>query len=236
VFVFLLSVLDALSEQPKNQSPKGDQNTHSSVNGSSGLTGIVGFIDRNRDDINATSTLAIAALTLALVIVGYVQAKRIQQTIETMDDTAERQLRAYVWFTVSPTRPLMPTIIMRGVIKNTGQTPAYETCFWANTEVFSHPLPVGQVFSTAPPIIDAPRYVVNPGSEHFSDNTSDTPLTEEQMASIMNGTMRLYSWGEIRYIDAFKKERYSRFKLYWQRAEGPLYGTWVYCDDGNTAS
>jgi hypothetical protein len=159
--------------------------------------------------------------TGALVVVGSfqllvfgLQARRLRQTIETMDKTAERQLRAYVCFVtggfVAQDRNTDYRYEVRPFVKNTGQTPAYEVFVSSRARLLPFPLPADVDLS----VPDEPTAADNigPGQSFFFRAWLDRMLTNEEIAEITTGIGRkLYIYGTVRYKDAFGHRRYTNF-------------------------
>lgn len=199
-----------------------------------------------------------------LVVVGFLQvAALIGQaflfwgTLGTMRDSSERQLRAYVvgesGYIVNVANPVpifegqvfQPSgaeitntacgPIAYQQIKNTGQTPAFQVTNWGNICIREHPLtsplpsrpagaePVATV--VGPGIINTKRFFLNP------------PLTPEQIANLRAGTAAIYVYGEISYVDAFRKRRFTRYRLMHHIAAGAIGVSTdlSYAEEGNEA-
>jgi len=154
--------------------------------------------------------------------------------------TAKRQLRAYMGgAAVQDENIYAPQFLAQMVIKNSGQTPAYDVCAGCKMSAYDNPLPDGFIFEAVPYRLGGPRYIVNPDSNHAIFVEAKPPLTPEDKVAIKEGKKCLYLWGEIRYRDAFAKYRFAkykrtRFRLVWLREGNP--GMWKYCDDGNEAT
>jgi hypothetical protein len=177
---------------------------------------------------------ALAIFTLFLVIFTGLLWFATDRLVRGADDTAKRQLRAYVWAETIPSKNLDdPNFGVLADIKNSGQTPAYEVHTWSMTQPVAEPPPNGFVFASAPEYIPGPRYVVNPSSKHFLQAFPEVALTVEERLAIRDGFLILYSWGEIRYRDTFGENRTAWFRL--RLVPEGLGGRWAYCDEGNDA-
>jgi hypothetical protein len=141
VAILLIGVVQARSSLPPAQEPpketsktqkesaKTEKNPPSFAGALLVETGIL--IHRNRDDISAISTAIIAIFTVVLGVFTIrlssstrIAAKAARDTVRKMDETAERQLRAYVM--VGKAQAIWPdgTVVIDINIKNFGQTPA----------------------------------------------------------------------------------------------------------------
>ncbi len=228
VLAFLLGLTIPLADQPKYECAKVNEHHECSPHSGSGLSGVMGLIDTYRDDINALSTAAIALLTIALVVVGFVQSRKLQRTIETMDDTAERQLRAYVRFgMVVDTKTEIridagapdATYIKKEDIwievnfENAGQTPALDVMHACSLDILPYPDPV----PFPKPVYDETksRFVLHPNlrAPWITPVKSDRDFSRTEFEQIKLGKdRRLYLFGEVRYRDVFGKTHYTRFQ------------------------
>jgi hypothetical protein len=102
-------------------------------------------------------------------------------------------------------------------IANRGQTPAYD-CLVGRDYVF-----VDSAVDD-PPLIDdsllAPFGSLGPKGE-VTTRLTLLPIGPAEMATLIAGTRYLYVFGEVRYRDAFRRNRFSRFCF----AFGGHYGT-----------
>jgi len=155
--------------------------------------------------------------------------------------TARRQLRAYVFVSSAKVTNVidddgMPKAVV--VIKNSGQTPAYDllnaTGFTANTYPSLPTLKLtiaDEDFS-----ISKTRISLGPKDTSISITTADRKLTEQQWASIADGTGAVYVYGEIRYRDVFGKNQRTRYRLMMGGAVGVSGGQLTGCEEGNEAT
>jgi hypothetical protein len=167
------------------------------------------------------STVFIMFITLFYMIAAWKQAHQMEEAVNIASDTAVRQLRAYISIhdigvtNVSPNNKPLITI----KIKNTGQTPANEVRCWAKAVVREAPL------KTSLPD-------KSPGSGTiavmFHDKTynnifqMDDPLTAQQITSLSEGTVAIYIYGGVDYIDAFKNVRQTSFVAAYNSISGPV--------------
>lgn len=121
-------------------------------------------------------------------------------------------------------------------IKNTGQTPAYNLVHWALISIREFPL---RTQFPSMPIPPASYWnVLGSGVPEVKTLRMSERLAPEQIEGLRNGTMAIYCHGEIRYKDAFKKSRTTRYRcMYVTPACGVIgIGTdLVYCEEGNEA-
>jgi hypothetical protein len=140
------------------------------------------------------------------------------------EETARRQLRAYVGVTVPDSRlthpdPSLqssdPSIFKMALeIKNSGQTPAYDMITRYTTMLLDHPVAADYDFSR--PIGTNPsRVVLNPNA-CIRSQSEPHPLSASEIEEIKDpdSKRRLYSFGEIKYRDAFNTGRHTHFCFY----------------------
>jgi hypothetical protein len=174
------------------------------------------FITHAHEEILAIFTVLLAFFTLALWASTAEIARDAkatgERTIRTMEDTAKRQLRAYVSAFPSSISSFDKDhfAIASFPIKNSGQTPAYNVTHRARVIVAPYPLEEGYTF---PQIVGDPRpsLALFPNNPITGGKGADGPFTEGQIASIIDGSMRVYIYGEIRYETIFHKNGWSTF-------------------------
>jgi hypothetical protein len=199
--------------------------------------------------VRATVLLAVIGL-MQLGVFG-LQARRLRQTVEKMDDTAVQELRAYI--SAQPNGPLQgltaatavhtPTLNM-----NHGRTPAYQVDVKAMLDVLPYPLPPD--FPLPQVIVPRPssKTVIHPQGGTAYGAFSTAPISGFQIGQIDAGTHRLYVFGRIDYVDAFSKERETTFCASATPPPAPttfgnvhagggtLFVNWEYADQHNGAT
>lgn len=217
----------------------------------------------------AKSTEVIANFTIGLVAVGALtfivgifqlwvfgtQATRLKETVDTMKDTAQRQLRAYVFIqdayitNVAPPPPLYPGQIRPPTaaevtnpavgpvatltIRNFGQTPAHDVIHWGNICIREYPL-----VSTLPPKdmnLPTTRMPLSPDGRSSKNLAMSALLTPQEIQNLRNGTHGIYVYGDIIYKDIFGNEWFSNYRSVHINAGG-LIGistNLTGCEDGN---
>ena len=166
------------------------------------------------------------------------------RTIRVMREGTERQLRAYlfpesvgVWdgTTLSPPQPANAGIPWVGMyIKNSGQTPAYKVVSIMQLAVINPanehtliPLPLPNTFSGD----------FGPNGGIHKGAWLDRPLTAPEIADISTGARAIYAYGRIEYIDAFRRDRFTNFRLKYVGPYPPLSSAiFVYSENGNDAN
>jgi hypothetical protein len=154
-------------------------------------------------------------------------------TVKTMSDTAERQLRAYV-FPVSaqsiPDGPGPGNFRVKVKIKNSGQTPAYESVSWCGVGVSTFPIPSDFPDESA----NSGSYSIAPGGDIELGGPLD-PITPAQYLAISKATHAIYAFGVIRYVDAFQQKRFTNFRMFCA-GEALSKGRFMFCKEGNEAN
>jgi hypothetical protein len=156
--------------------------------------------------------------------VAAVQARHTQRQLKHAEKTAERQLRAYVGVTVTesvlrhpdPAEDRGEGSVFKLVLKirNRGQTPAYDLTVRITTMFLNHPVKADYDFSR--PIGNNPSMVVLGPSDDISAESSPHPLSANEVEEMKNpdSRRRLYTFGEIKYRDAFETGRHTHFCFY----------------------
>jgi hypothetical protein len=182
----------------------------------------------------SVSDVVTAALTCALVYVGVTQTRRLRETLVQMRESEERQLRAYVSIErgrldyPQEVGNLTPTAKL--IIKNFGQTPAYEVCFETFLGIFELPS------SPEPPTLAGRRtqLTLGPGATTSVVVIYPVDPTDAWKRQIRQELAAVFVVGLITYRDAFGKARRTPFQL---MQTGAHFGTdrLVACEDGNDA-
>ena len=98
--------------------------------------------------------------------------------------------------------------------KNFGQTPAHNVEFFGNVAVVQWPIRQEDL-----PALDGggTSEIIGPGGtrqKHELFFGPFRPLTAQEWAGLNNGTLALVFFGEIRYVDAFDKDRVTRYRVF----------------------
>jgi hypothetical protein len=193
--------------------------------------------------LNALLVL-VAALQFGALIV---QAYWLRRTVKVSEaaaiaatrsaDAVVSQLRAYVVVSsakihnfgfVDPPKAQI-------VIKNSGQTPAFDAVSWAGVAIGEFPLN----FKLESPGKDfkQSRSTLGPGIESGHWITAARALNQIEFEKINAGSAAIYVHGSIVYKDAFNIERFTHFRLMYGGGAGasPM-GAMVFCEEGNDAN
>jgi hypothetical protein len=174
-------------------------------------------------------------------LVAFFQFLALIGTVWVMVVNGRRQLRAYVFLesssltdgaTLEPPNDAfvnVPGCIMQ--FRNSGQTPAYQVVTWAAIDVIE---PINQNKLIVPKLlIVGPGYL---GANGTMPKMVRLPrvLTEEEIDDIRAGRREIYVYGRIEYRDAFKRKRFSNFRLHYGGQYPPGKGFVMFiCDNGN---
>ena len=176
------------------------------------------FMRRGMDDAKTAADAAKEAADAAKI-----QAGIARDTLQTMQDTAERQLRAYVGVSksgISKVETGAPEAVVH--IKNFGQTPAYDVQTWIHIWIEEHPLKF--MLPVAPASLLKASMILYPGSELMHFMPKEPPVGAENIHLLGTPQGTIYVYGAISYRDAFNKVRTTKFRLMYGGDE-------VFCPD-----
>ncbi|MDQ6867610.1 MAG: hypothetical protein M3178_04110 [Pseudomonadota bacterium] len=194
-------------------------------------------IDWTPEAVTAAGTIALAFLTLVLAVGTLFLWLATRRLVRGSEKTAERQLRAYVLVSSARIhdfgieRPPRVEII----IKNSGQTPAFDLLSWSGMIFEKFPLNIELV--DPPPDIKQSRSTLGAGDISSHLTTAGCPLTKIETDMIIAGKVAIYVFGEIKYKDIFKKiERSTRYRMMYGGGGGATPdGALTFCEEGNDA-
>lgn len=162
----------------------------------------------------------------------------MQRQNDIAEDTAKRQLRAYVSSEEEMIVGFYPQgpAIMRTKVFNRGQTPAYDLKIWSvvtgaenpHTVKIRHP---GNEFAQS-------SAVLGPGQWVIHENDCQNPLSRESYYIVAGGGLSLIFAGIISYRDAFGRRRYTTFKHFFT-GDGNVRGRdfdLTGCERGNNSN
>lgn len=160
---------------------------------------------KNESPLVAFFTLLIAGFTATLW-------HATTKIVSGADQNAERQLRAYVGLDMpSSNFKTSPPRDWHVGIKNYGQTPAYHLAGWCRgaviepPDVKTFPFPEGE---------NDERSVMSPSEIQTIPIKWDSELSGSELSGVEGGTLTLYIWGKVSYRDAFKKCRWTKFRIH----------------------
>src|SRR5208282_2187237 len=191
------------------------------------------WVQRAGDDPLAVFTLFLAIIAGAQIGLFYVQLKLIRRSLDTakesadtaktqaeiaqatlkaVQDTAKRQLRAYISITPTDVNEFYEggNVTLHYDTKNIGQTPAVKVRTFAGVGIFPFPLPRGLPM---PRLNEDPNKSVQtifPGDYFSQDCELGRTLTANDIIAIKQGDKcRLYIIAVAKYVDTFGEDRYT---------------------------
>lgn len=173
-------------------------------------------MEANRlSSVNVKLSIFVSLLTfIGTVFVGW--------TLMEQRHTSRRELRAYVFpesvgITDGYAYPerQMPKGEIGGaiIIKNTGQTPAYDVCHWGEVAIadcenentlVAPSIPISDFGSSVPP-----------GGTINKLRNLGRALTPEEKAAVEAGKSAIYFYGRIDYRDAFNQRQWATYRFSW---------------------
>ena len=183
-----------------------------------GVIRFMRFIWENttHDNILAFGTIMIAVFTYVLYRATNKLWDAGERQLAHLENTAQRQLRAYIVTKISEVRPPRSApnnhVAVRITILNTGQTPAYKVRVASRTRLTEYPFPAGFDF-TVPFGDDPSEGTLGPQEDVENDGRSD-PMSEIEWGQLCNaqtGNQQLCTWGTVVYRDTFGKWQHTSF-------------------------
>lgn len=222
---------EAKGYQPNCYNPQGNSNADLCAQ----WAAVDQVTESNRlASVNVRLSLFVSLLTLlGTIFVGW--------TLMETRNTSRRELRAYVFAENSGVYALTKQVPRSEngkvgstvVVRNSGQTPAYDVIHWSMLALHAV---VNERELVIPPLETLHRTVVPPGGILKAERRLSIHLTRDQQASLKTGAMALYVYGRIEYTDAFGTRRYTDYRLAW--AGWPLTDniSMTFCPEGNSAT
>jgi hypothetical protein len=173
-------------------------------------------IDWTPEAITAAGTIALAFLTLVLAVGTLFLWLATRRLVRGTDKTAKAQLRAYVSIKPSGLRKISPTenFHFSFVQLNGGQTPAYSLSQDGELLLVDHPLPENFPFPTLTRTRGS-KTMMPPNIPFTGHLVATRQFTKNEIIEILEGratgARRLYIFGQIDCIDAFKKAHWTRY-------------------------
>src|SRR5262249_41766369 len=148
------------------------------------------------------------------------QARAAERTLETMQDTARRELRAYLESGVGDLDVNLQNETVRfGFFTiNHGQTPATSVKHYCTIAVEEHPLPDNFEFDKIEEEDATSSPVIFPSQKRPID-AAPAKITKVQLDEILSGKKRLYVRSLTRYMDVFAQKRETSMCLSLSGAE-----------------
>lgn len=173
------------------------------------------FWQRAVDDPVAAFTMALTVFTGILAFATFYLWKSTERLVVGAEDTAERQLRAYVLVDKCRIADLEvgkePTA--RVEIKNFGQTPAYDLTQTCLIRIEGFPLEKEWILKE-PADGEAAKSILGPQGVLITGSRYGALLSQMQIDALASGHYAMYVFGRIRYSDAFKQDRSTYYTLF----------------------
>jgi hypothetical protein len=172
------------------------------------------FIHDFREEIVAVGTLFIAAFTVILAFATGFLYFATRDLVTGADDTAEKQLRAYIG-TYSMETTFYPyqgggyVFIAHVELRNFGQTPAYDLLIEANAAI---DVPDADPFELKNTHQKAAGRNIAFRDAGVHVNVS-WQIPEADVVAVRDREKNVFCWGTVRYRDAFDKHHYFTFRL-----------------------
>lgn len=145
-------------------------------------------------------------------------AKAMEETSNTNKEISWRQqrfMRAHLSVTprgwVKQNRETVYPYEISMLVKNSGNTPAYNVTTTIRLDVFAHPLPE-DIDLSLPPTLDIKMSIAAHSQDTFITGRLNRLLSDEEIEQITKGaTPKLYAFGEVHYDDVFGETHYTNF-------------------------
>jgi hypothetical protein len=189
---------------------------------------------RASTDLRLVLLTGAAALgTIGLAIATILLWRATQRLVLDARENAERQLRAYLGVESSAINLTSGGQPEAGVtFKNYGNTPAYEFTINAG-------LGMAASFEELPPPlpeqIPEARGVLSPGATAMHVRTAPVQIHPDHLTMLADGRLTAFVYGEVTYVDAFKKRRVLKYRLMTRGVVRPHNNALEMCDKGNDA-
>jgi hypothetical protein len=196
--------------------------------------GFKGWIVANEKWLNALSTAFIAIFTVILAIGTIALYSATKSLVQGAEDTAERQLRAYVVGRNGVVSKFGSTELIDVAvdIANAGQTPAYD---------LELNLKAGGGYYENPNLRDFPArpkasFVLGPGQSVRDVIQLKAIFNPVMVQEVLDGKAAIFLVGEITYKDIFQKRRTTKLQFIYGGPKGAHPGGFMTVDKtGNDA-
>jgi hypothetical protein len=206
----------------------------------------VGFVETREKFITAFSTILMVLVTAAVAGSTYFLYSATKGLVAGTENTAQRQLRAYVgvgaddfgfdtpgendpnYTPIDPANPVAGQIykdFLTIKVKNFGQTPAYGVVVFGNlatTSPFAAMLP-DDFFTARVPMRDViPNVPIRPFTSRFILQPEQTAVSKHAIFDVRAITaarqrqISVYVWGRIYYRDIFERPWRTMFCYVWE--------------------
>jgi hypothetical protein len=200
--------------------------------------------EHRRENAPEVTFLGIKPGEWLLAIVTWMLWLATARLVRGADKTAERQLRAYVFVKavdigdrgqlpkIAEIEDLKGFLASFAIVRNSGQTPAYDVIHWAEIAVRA----ISDEATLSPPLrLDlVSANTIPPGGEITKLRWAPNKLSDDDIAGIKNSTKAIFVYGRIEYIDAFAKKRFTNYRLAFSGVYPPKENaSMTFCNSGN---
>jgi hypothetical protein len=170
------------------------------------------------------ATVALAALTAGLLLLGFLQRGDNKRAIKTAEESAEAaklsaqaavvQLKAFVAIQAVALENVGEGLVPRAVItfKNTGLSPAFNVTQTGTMGIDYFPEPQGKPDLGGP--VSRESQPLGPGVEIGMPVQLPRALQAHHIGALLGNTMALYVFGTVSYADAFGEKHSYPIALY----------------------
>jgi hypothetical protein len=170
--------------------------------------------------VATSASVAVSAAGVGLIVFTLRQNKRsmrialsgvrrASQSVRVAQQTARRELRAYVFGHPKNVHVSGKTLVsVTLTVRNHGSTPASNVGMKGGVNIYPYPLPNEVIIDF--PEVDMTTQTLPPGAEFpakIAVNRTATAIDEQRLRA---GTHRLYAFAVIKYRDAFGHERTTK--------------------------
>lgn len=223
MFRFELSVLpEAIADKCKEPAHGYNNYCPGYVVAGAFLDSAAAFLKPYSDALTAIAGLIVAIFTATLWTTTRQMWRASVEQLRHSEVTAERQLRAYVMIEKAHIENLQigKTPKARIVIKNWGQTPAYNVTHWCAVGFGPYPIPPNNPLpGSDEEEVEMPPRPIAPGGDFHLWADGDCEINQVRMNALKSGHYAIYVAGCVRYTDAFRRNRTTDFLLL---AGGPI--------------
>lgn len=175
--------------------------------------------------MGAWAAVALAVVTTALAVFTWKLWRSTGQLVSGAEDTAKRELRAYVALKEVNIKANQPNTLPMGemVIRNFGRTPAYRLSISAELAFDER-----AAKHLSEPAAGQELGHLAPGADFTSEIRAPFCLLRGGVSAIAGATHAVFLHGVIRYTDTFGALHFTRFRV----TTTPWFGTKT-CGEGN---
>ncbi|KJR98969.1 MAG: hypothetical protein VR65_17990 [Desulfobulbaceae bacterium BRH_c16a] len=190
--------------------------------------------DEDTEWSNADIFMVLFTAILALFTIGL--WREANRSVKITENTAKRQLRAYIFARLADGEKLFPDEInclsVPIIIENHGQTPGHQLKISTFVNIYKNPL---NETLDPPNFQNGSQTYLAPGQIIRMYPTLPRSLKEVEVNAITSKEGSFYVWGYLEYIDIFDNKQKTEFRLYSTGADFTR-GELAYSLEGNTAT